>query len=516
MVKRDCISVLGIPIDDLTMNDAVDSVFRMIDEYRESRTPKYIATVNVDFITNTIAWSAERPRHPELLDILRGADLVTADGMPVVWISRLMDCALKERVAGSDMLPFISKKAAEHNKSIFLFGARPGIACNAAKILVDRYPGLKIAGTYSPDVTTEGEAMLDSLNEDKKTVTMINESGADILFIGLGNPKQEIWFNRNRDNIRVPVSIGVGGSFSFITGDVSRAPGWMQRNGLEWIYRIYKDPVRLWKRYFIGFFKLGTSIFLPILFHKAGRLMLKIWPQRSNILNRITINVRPEERAVILKMPFNATKESISDIWSFIPDNMDTSLVIDFNETRYMDLYVMGFLVDVSRYCKSINKKLVITGIRPFMNKILKYNRLGDIVKEHNQTDTVNIIEKASDMSGNASFSYTTSLKEDLFKIELFGRLDAANLSRLDVQCLIESIGDKDCVINLKGLKFVDSTGLTFFIKIKKHLSMHNKTPFICNASKDIMQILNIMKLNNLFKVIPDFDNDRFLSRGSI
>ncbi|MBN1907871.1 MAG: WecB/TagA/CpsF family glycosyltransferase [Deltaproteobacteria bacterium] len=516
MLERDCISVLGIPIDNLTMTEAVDSVFRMIDDYKDSSIPRYIATVNVDFLTNTTSWSSKRSRHPELLDILRRADLVTADGMPVVWISRLMDSPLKERVAGSDMLPFISKKAAELKKSIFLFGARPGIADNAAKILMERYQGLKIAGTYSPDITTEGEAMLDSLEEDRKIVTMINQSGADILFIGLGNPKQEIWFNRNRGNVKVPVSIGVGGSFSFITGDVLRAPGWMQKNGLEWIYRIYKDPVRLWKRYFIGFFKLGFSILLPILLHKAGRLILKIRSQRSYTLNRITINVRPEQRAVILKMPFNATKESISDIWSFILDDKDSSLVIDFSATRHLDLYVMGFLVDVWSYCNSINKSMFMTGIKPCVAKLLKYNRLWDIVKEQNQDNYIKVTEQIRNVSDETAFSYATSLEEGLFKVELFGRLDAANITKIDVQGILESIGDNNCVINLKGLKFVDSTGLTLFIKIKKHLSLHNKTPFMCNASKDIMQIFNIMKLNSLFKVIPDFDSDRFLSRGSI
>jgi exopolysaccharide biosynthesis WecB/TagA/CpsF family protein len=516
MLKRECISVLGIPIDNLTMTEAVDSVFRLIDDYRESDTPKYVATVNVDFITNTISWSSERSRHPELLDILRRADLVTADGMPVVWISRLMGSPLKERVAGSDMLPFISKKAVELNKSIFLFGARPGIADNAAKILMERYPGLKIAGTYSPDITTEGEAMLDSLEEDRKIVTMINQSGADILFIGLGNPKQEIWFNRNRDNIRVPVSIGVGGSFSFITGDVSRAPYWMQRNGLEWIYRIYKDPVRLWKRYFISFFKLGFSILLPILLHKTGRLILKIGSQKLYTSNRATINVRTEEKAVKLKMPCNATKESISDVWSFILNNKDSSFVIDLNDTRHLDLYVMGFLVDVWSYCNSINKSMFMTGIKPCVAKLLKYNRLWDIVKEWNQNDSVNITEKTGDVSDKTSFSYTTSFKEGLFKIELFGRLDAANITKIDMQGILESIDDNNCVINLKGLKFVDSTGLTFFIKIKNHLFLHNKIPFICIANKDIMLIFYSMILNRLFKVIADFDNDKFLSRGSI
>ncbi len=505
-MERESIALLGIPIDNITMSEALDTVFHLAENYAIDKTPKYVATVNVDFITNTLSWSAEHSRHPELLDILRRADLVTADGMPVVWISRLMDSPLKERVTGSDMLPYIAKKASEQNKSIFLFGARPGIADNAAKILMERYPGLKIAGTYSPEVTTEGEAILDSLEEDRKIVTMINESGADILFIGLGNPKQEIWFNRNRDNIKVPVSIGVGGSFSFITGDVSRAPGWMQKNGLEWIHRIYHDPFRLWKRYFIGFLKLGISILLPILLHKAGRLMFKIRSQRSCNPDRISINVRPEEKTVVLKMPCNSTKESISGIWSFILNYKDSSLVIDFNETWYMDLYVMGFMVDVCRYCSSIRKIFVITGIKPFVAKLLKYNRLWDIVKERNQDNYRKITEKIRDVRDETTFSYTTSFKEGLFKIELFGRLDAANISKLDVHNIIESIGDNNCVINLKGLKFIDSTGLTFFIKIKKHLSLHNKTPFMCNASKDIMQIFNITKLINLFKIVTEFD----------
>ncbi len=297
---------------------------------------------------------------------------------------------------------------------------------------------------------------------------------------------------------------------------MSRAPYWIQKNGVEWIYRIYQDPVRLWKRYFIGFFKLGCSILIPILLHKAGRLILKMGSQKFFSLNRVGINVRPEQKEVILKMPCNAIKESISDIWSFILNYKESSLVIDFCETRYLDLYVMGFMLDAWRYCNSISKNLLFTGIKPFIKNILKYNRLWDIAKEQYQDGYANVIENIRDVSYETAFSYATSIEKGLFKLELSGRLDAANISRLDVQGLIESIGDNDCVINLKGLKFVDSTGLTLFIKIKKHLSLHSKTPFICNASKDIMQLFNIMKLNNLFKVIPDFDNNRVLSRGSI
>jgi N-acetylglucosaminyldiphosphoundecaprenol N-acetyl-beta-D-mannosaminyltransferase len=516
MTYKDRLSILGIPIDNVTLNEAVDRIFSMINGFKNDCIPRYVATVNVDFIVNTLSWSIEHSRHPELLDILRRADLVTADGMPVVWISKIMDSPLKERVTGSDMLPYLSGKAAELGKSIFLFGARPGIADNAAKILIKKYPGLKIAGTYSPDIATEGEAMLDSFEKDKEIVTMINNSGTDILFIGLGNPKQEIWFNRNRDSIKVPVSIGVGGSFSFITGDVSRAPEWMQKSGLEWIYRICQDPCRLWKRYFNGLVKLGTSTILPVIYHKICRALLMIRSHKSYATDKIGINVRHNKNSVILKMPVNATRESISDIWAFILHFKESSLVIDFKETRYIDLYVMGFLLNLWRYYISIRKNIYLSGMSPLVKRALKYNRLWDIALELIQEDCKRLTEQVINKSKEPSFSFTTSSNEKTFRIELHGRLDAASISRLDIKGLIESIGNKNCIINLKELKFIDSTGLTFFIKIKKHLSSHNKTPFMCNANEDIMQIFNITKLKNLFKILPDFDNTKFLSGDSI
>jgi N-acetylglucosaminyldiphosphoundecaprenol N-acetyl-beta-D-mannosaminyltransferase len=515
MLKRECISILGIPVDNLTITETIDSIFRMVDDYQNNSTPKYIATVNVDFITNTISWSSKGSRHPELLDVLRRADLVTADGMPVVWIPRLMSSPIKERVAGSDLLPLISEKAAGLNKSIFLFGARPGIADNAAKILNERYSGLRIAGTYSPVVATEGEEMLDSFEEDQKLVTMINNSGADILFIGLGNPKQEIWFNRNRDNIEVPVSIGVGGSFSFITGDVLRAPVWMQKSGLEWMYRIYKDPRRLWKRYLKGLVKLGVCILLPMLYHIINKtlIMLKgLWP---NTIDKSDVNISQNDMAVTYEMPLKATRESISDIRAFIMKSKEPLLVLDFKNTKYIDLYLMGFLISLWRYFKTINKKIYLTGVSSHVKRMLKYNRLQDIADELTQGNHEIITEPAVKSAGN-SFSCITSSDNNFFRIELSGRLDAASIAELDVRNIIESIGSKNCIINLKDLKFVDSTGLTFFIRIKKLHSTHNKTPFLCNANQDIMQMFNITKLNNLFKIVPDFNNNSFLLKDSI
>lgn len=514
---RDAISLMGIPVDNVTTSEALDRIFGMTAAFKNDNTPRYVATVNVDFIVNTLSWRTDHSRHPELLDILRRADLVTADGMPVVWASKIMNSPLKERISGSDMIPELAERSVKLGKSLFLFGGAPGLAEEAADKLMSRYPGLRIAGTYSPDIATEGEAILDSAEEDRELIKKINESGADILLIGLGNPKQEIWFERNRNALNVPVSIGVGGSFGFITGSVARAPEWMQKNGLEWIYRIYQDPGRLWKRYFNGFFKFGACILFPLIFHKIGRTIIQFQQHGKELKKEIEINVRSRERTVKLNMPYEVTRESVKGIKDLIPLFKESFLIIDFKNTMHMDLYAMGFLANAWKHSMSRKSPLYLTGANPFLTRLLKYNRLWDILGklQHDKLDE-KLIDENKVSNDNSSFHYTTDSDEDSFRIELHGRLDAANISKLDIPELIKIIGAKNCIVNLRNLKFIDSTGLIFFLKIKKHLSIHNKIPVMCNANEDILQIFNITKLLDLFKIIPDFDNKNSLVREGI
>lgn len=507
---------MGITIDNVTMVETVAQIFGMISAFQKDNTPRYVATVNVNFIVNTLSWKTDHSRHPELLDILRHANLVTPDGMPVVWASKIMDSPIKERVAGSDMVLNLAEKAAKFGKSIFLFGGEPGLAEEASEKLKSDYPGLRIAGTYSPMVATEGEAMLDSAEEDKEIVNKINQSGADILFIGLGNPKQEIWFERNKTSLNVPVSIGIGGSFSFITGAVSRAPVWMQKNGLEWIYRIFQDPGRLWKRYFKDSIKFGLCILFPIVLHKFGSLVTKLRQPGKSLANNIEVNVRSKEKTVIFNMPRKVTRESTQNTKRLIPSFKESALIIDFKNTVYIDLYGMGFLMSIWKHSIIHKRSLFLTSINPFLRWILKYNRLWDIFGKLHHDNLATLIEGIKIHCDEHSFHYTTDSDENLFKIDLYGRLDSKNISKLDMQEIIKIIDNKDCIINLKNLNFIDNTGLVFFLKLKKHLSLHNKVPIVCNISEDIRQLFNITKLLNFFKILPEYDSNKHLLKEMI
>lgn len=229
------IELLGVPLHVVRFCEAVDLCIRLAQGDR----PSYVVTANVDHVMRF-------SRCPEVRPLYTQADLVVADGTPLIWASRLLGTPLPERVAGSDLFPALSAKAADNDLSVFFLGGAPETAQRAADILQARHPQLRVAGTYCPDYGFEKDDA-----ECARIVGMIRAARPDILFVGLGSPKQEQWIVSNREACGARLSIGVGISFSFLCGDVIRAPRWMQRIGLEWLHRLHQEPHRLWRRYLL-------------------------------------------------------------------------------------------------------------------------------------------------------------------------------------------------------------------------------------------------------------------------
>jgi N-acetylglucosaminyldiphosphoundecaprenol N-acetyl-beta-D-mannosaminyltransferase len=224
------VTILGVPIHQLSMAETVTAVAKMMGE-SEPRLHQ-IATVNPEFIMRA---QQDEP----FRTVLRHADLCLADGIGVVWAARYQGQPVPERVPGSELVHHLAAEAAQAGWSLFLLGAAPGIAAQAAIILQQRYPSLIIAGTYAGSpAPAENEAI----------VALINESGAQMLWVAYGAPKQDLWIARNRDKLPlVRVAVGVGGSLDFITGKAIRAPRWVQNLGLEWLHRLWHEPWR-WRR----------------------------------------------------------------------------------------------------------------------------------------------------------------------------------------------------------------------------------------------------------------------------
>lgn len=197
-----------------------------------------IVTVNADFIR--IA-----QRDGEFRRVLNSADLAVADGMPVVWLSRARGLPVPERVAGIDLIDDCCRLAAQRDVGVFLLGAAPGVAEAAGRELATRHAGLKIVGTYAPPFGSH------TPDEDARMTAAIRSAGRCVLFVAFGAPRQDLFIARHLRELDVVVAMGVGCAFDILSGGVLRAPRWMQRSGLEWVWRIAQEPGRLWRRYLI-------------------------------------------------------------------------------------------------------------------------------------------------------------------------------------------------------------------------------------------------------------------------
>ena len=220
--------VVGVPVDVATF----DSLLAQIEEWmaRGGRA-RQICTVSPEFVM--IAQD-----DPAFMRVLHEADLCVADGVGLLLAARLLGHRLPERVTGSDGVPLIARRAAARGWKLFLLGAAPGVAERAAARLVAENPDLLVAGTYAGSPSPD---------EEEDIVARVNASGADILLVAYGAPRQDVWIARNRDRLSVSVAMGVGGTFDFIAGVVPRAPRWMRRLALEWLYRLVRQPWR-WRR----------------------------------------------------------------------------------------------------------------------------------------------------------------------------------------------------------------------------------------------------------------------------
>jgi N-acetylglucosaminyldiphosphoundecaprenol N-acetyl-beta-D-mannosaminyltransferase len=508
--------ILGLPFDNVDMTETIDQIFMMINQYTIYEKPRLVASVNVDNLVMANAlFAGDTPRHPEMLHILRNADLVTADGMPIVWLSNILGNKLKERVAGADLIPALCKTAAERNARIFLLGGTDEVTREAANKLQADNPGLNICGIATPHVKIEGEEIDDEIN-DIRLVKQINEARPDILFIGFGNPKQLVWFNRNRDRLQVPVSIGIGGAFDFLAGKVKRAPVWMQKNGLEWVYRLSQDPKRLWKRYFNDLFKFSFMA-LPVVVGKyreklfgsgkkinqpESHMQSGIGLDTSSFIESFNYNGRLHVQIIL---PETANSEWLNNNIDLLNHhiNSENPVILDFAKVDFIDTRVISYLAN--EFNKAENDDLY--GIKMNNESVigkLKAERVYELFSGRLLATTPDVLKQLNTDKIFSDFYYLLNYTNETTVLRLFGRLDFAAMRQINFDDLFDVTLDKTTVIDMSNLDFVDSTGLVFFIKLKKYLENSNQQIYLSNLNDVTRQIFRITKLDQVFEISSD------------
>ncbi len=432
--------ILGVPFSGMTTEETLAYFDRVI----EHRSQQIIITANLDCVVRTM-------RNPILKRIMYDAALVTPDGMPLVWSGRTMNPPLTERVAGSDFIPMLLERAGRKGHSVFFLGGREGVAQRAAERCRQMYPGLTIAGTFSPPFGTVWEM------DNRDIVERINAAAPDILLVAFGNPKQEYWMSMNHRKLNVPLSIGVGATLDFLSGNVPRAPEWMKRSSTEWLFRMYLEPRRLGKRY-------AQDIWhglMPLVFQTVvDNIMRLLTPARkADDEARMHIkhmSITSREGPLNILVVQGCHRHDLALLAGKLGEYSCDAVIVNLQHCAHLDSEALSALVAIDHQLRRQAKHcLVVPGV--LSRRILRIARLHDVLALHTSMDdaleSLRFLGKhplrIQDDNGNGSMRV----------IALHGEL--TNLTAPMIDALrFDADGGKPVLFDLRGLRFLDTGGL--------------------------------------------------------
>lgn len=472
------LTIFGVPFHNVDFDEAVEWVARRA----RSGRPANIVTANLDFVTK--AWS-----DPELQRVLIDADLVIADGFPVVKLSPFFGPRLKARVTGSDLVPRLSARAEQEGLSVYGLGSAEGVAKKAMEIMKIRYPDLKVAGSYSPPFTE----LLDMDHRD--ILRRLERAHPDILFVAMGVPKQDKFISMHVRGWNIPVSIGVGGSLDFITGQQKRAPVWMQSLLLEWLWRLCCNPKRLFSRYISNVrFLLSATRQMWMIHRMPDR------PGGFQPLEDADIETLQRNGAVVEPFQQLGSDEVARRFIESLASVAVNSIVIDIHHIPWLDSLELGALLEVNKRCRARGTRLILYAPRPKVRRLLETCRLTDYFDTATQPDMLLAILKnlTEHRDGGAEYDH------GLLKLALPIELTAATLPDFERQAdfihheLKEKGVLKSVAVDAAQLDFIDSAGLGFLIALKKVTQDEGVSMSIANLPKRPRRTFEIARVDKV------------------
>ena len=352
--EHDTVALFGLPVTNVDMEEAV----KRVDGYINSGGVHQIATANLDFARNALI-------DPYLQHIICDCSMVLPDGAPMLWASKLFGAPLQERVTGVDLVPALARLAADRGYRLYFLGSSEESSSTAVNSLLKRFPKLKIVGRSCPPIA--------SLNEmdNGKMLAEIHAAKPNIIFIGFGNPKQEIWIHRHKDRLPPSVVIGIGGALDMIAGKLRRAPRWIQSLQMEWAFRMAQEPGRLLPRYV----RDAKALFSHL---PKGFLANRMQPfERRQRGSAVEIHVGARVFATPGKMGDRGGALLLQEAKAAAAAG--ETLVVDMSTTLRLEAEGIGGLLDARRVMLDAGQSMWLAGISKPVWRVLKLSAVADI-----------------------------------------------------------------------------------------------------------------------------------------
>ncbi len=475
------VMVLGIPFHDVTFAETI----AWSEQHIEKGTPGYIATVNLDFIM-------QAHHDPELQRILLEADLVVADGNPIVRLSGFLGPKLRERVTGSDLTPMLAELCARRGWSLYGLGGADGVPQKATEELKRRYPGLTVAGAYSPPL-----AGLLSMNH-ADLLARLEATRPSLLLVALGAPKQEKWINMHVHSWRVPLTVGVGGTLDFLAGTQTRAPRFVQNIGLEWFWRLWTNPRRLFKRYFFD----GTFLLASLARLVWIRYAPTATPPAAPAPDMPSKARLDEFRARVL--PWKSTRDLTDGhalLNELLPLASQNALVFDLAGLPWLRSHELGLLVALNKAARASGNEVMVWRPSPRVERFIRATRLEEYIPlAPRLPDWVSRLQALRSTQREGGVHLTPS---GVLCLRLPAELTAASLPayRAHYEAALPARGPDAVLgweIDATATRFLDSAALGFLVSLRKKADQ-NQCPFVAmNWSPVAWRILQVARLESV------------------
>jgi N-acetylglucosaminyldiphosphoundecaprenol N-acetyl-beta-D-mannosaminyltransferase len=360
-LSRQVYCILGVPIDLITM----PAVLRRIETAAVCDAPFTLSTPNLNFLV--ISQSDAEFRETLLL-----SDLCPADGVPILWIARLLGVPIKQRIAGSDI--FEALKLSSKPLKLFFFGGAEGVATAAARALNSGPSALRCVGTLNPGFCSVEDMSCGDI------IDRVNGSGAEFLVASLGARKGQLWLQRNFDRLRVPIRAHLGAALNFQAGTVKRAPAVMRKWGLEWLWRIKEEPRLCWR-----YLNDGT-VLLRLLFTCVLPLAIRSWCLKLNRRPRehFSVTQAHDDEHVTVSFSGSAMARHVERVIPVLREAIakGKQLKIDFSASQEIDARFLGLLLMVRKTLKGRGMVLTLTGLSPGLERVFRLNGLNYLISE--------------------------------------------------------------------------------------------------------------------------------------
>lgn len=492
--------LLGIFIDVLTKEDLPKALSNLHEAYKKDRYPKYATSINSYFFSYLHGWRLNTSSNTELLKIIRNADLVTLDSTGVCRISKFTGGSKLAHISGEDLFQGACTFLEDNHLSLYVLGGQEETNRALLGHLRMYYPKIKLVGSTTPLIFTKGNRLEESQERDNYIVEAINQAKPDLLFLQLGHPKQEIWFERVKSQLHVPIVIGIGGAIDrYLSKIIAAYPEDAVKNDT---FSMLVRPLLKLIKHIPSYLKYAAWLIPLVAYNAINQTIAKLFSKKEPPKRRYFF-LSSNKSFNVIPFPVIFTAPKDAEIAKWLEESIEQDyIVLDFSDLKHIDSKGIALVAETIKWAENLGKKLFMMNVHPDVRYLLKLSGIWDYFQVLEARSPQEIIYRMSE-AGKGPLNYL-EFYESIYQeknevvLSFFGELGIADDANQIIQKLQPILHQKNCLINLNYCTSIDNQGIGFLLKLQNYQKT-NGFPFkITGITPRIAHQLKLAKVDHL------------------